>query len=264
MNIFCHYSRIRWRRTNVERTEVSRRKSLLLEFIWLPADGGIKPGTARWEARPQPPCYSVSQPYISRKLKEGQHSTEVAFSPSSPGFDSRRTEDLLSWCWRDLSTALTAECGKLNKVDQTIQYSRLKDVNMDRKGGMISRERERYGCIIWAEFVQTLVGCSEPAEIFWFTTEDQFYSRKNSSKLVPILQPYLPWALALPATEQFLLLCVMCLQFLPVPSWYRGYKLTAHYYFLLQSLSVFLCRNFFRLLPGGTRRAARQCSALEA
>ena len=37
----------------------------------------------------------------------------------------------------------------------------------------------RLGCIIWAEFVLTRVGCSEATENIWFTTNDQFYSRKN-------------------------------------------------------------------------------------
>ena len=35
------------------------------------------------------------------------------------------------------------------------------------------------GCTIWAEFVQTRVGCSGAMENFWFTANDQFYSRKN-------------------------------------------------------------------------------------
>ena len=37
----------------------------------------------------------------------------------------------------------------------------------------------RLGCIIWAEFVLTRVGCSEATENIWFTTNDQFYSRKK-------------------------------------------------------------------------------------
>ena len=38
---------------------------------------------------------------------------------------------------------------------------------------------QRLGCFIWAEFVQTRVGCSEDTEIFCLTKNDQFYSRTN-------------------------------------------------------------------------------------
>ena len=52
--------------------------------------------------------------------------------------------------------------------------------------------------IIWAEFVQTRVGCSKSKDNFRFAAYDQFSEAKTGSKLGPMTQPYLPLALALP------------------------------------------------------------------
>ena len=75
-----------------------------------------------------------------------------------------------------------------------------------RKGGILgagsATANERQGCIIWAEFVQTRVGCVEDAIFLFDYKWPLLQQKKTCSKLGSMMQPYLPLALALPAWSQ--------------------------------------------------------------
>ena len=56
---FLNLSQVRWHQTNLEQ-QVLRRRLIGFDFFW-PADRGIEPGTAGWEAQTLPLCYAVPQ-----------------------------------------------------------------------------------------------------------------------------------------------------------------------------------------------------------